>query len=131
MDYNILDNLKYTQTHEWVKIEGINAITGISDYAQHQLGDIVYIELPNIGETIEKGSSAGEIESVKAVGEFLMPLTGKVIKINNLLSENPEIVNQSPYDKGWLIKIEILNLKEENELISADEYKNIIEREDK
>ncbi|NHJ23452.1 MAG: glycine cleavage system protein GcvH [Candidatus Lokiarchaeota archaeon] len=131
MDYNILDNLKYTQTHEWVKIEGINAITGISDYAQHQLGDIVYIELPNIGETIEKGSSAGEIESVKAVGEFLMPLTGKVIQINNLLSENPEIVNQSPYDKGWLIKIEILNLKEENELISADEYKNIIEREDK
>ncbi len=131
MDYNILDNLKYTQTHEWVKIEGINAITGISDYAQHQLGDIVYIELPNIGETIEKGSSAGEIESVKAVGEFLMPLTGKVIEINNILSENPEIVNQSPYDKGWLIKIEILNLKEENELISADEYKNIIEREDK
>ncbi len=131
MDYNILDNLKYTQTHEWVKIEGMNAITGISDYAQHQLGDIVYIELPNIGETIEKGSSAGEIESVKAVGEFLMPLTGKVIQINNLLSENPEIVNQSPYDKGWLIKIEILNLKEENDLVSADEYKNIIEREDK
>jgi glycine cleavage system H protein len=131
MDYNILDNLKYTSTHEWVKIEGKNAIAGISDYAQHQLGDIVYIELPNVGEVIEKGNSAGEIESVKAVGEFMMPLTGKVIEINNILSESPEIVNHSPYDEGWLVKIEISNINEENELISANDYKKIIESEDK
>jgi glycine cleavage system H protein len=131
MDYKILDNLKYTSTHEWVKIEGKIAVAGISDYAQHQLGDIVYIEFPNVGDILKKGSTAGEIESVKAVGEFIMPLTGTITEINELLSENPETVNQSPYDKGWLVKIKISNIKEESELVSANDYKKLIESEDK
>jgi len=131
MDYNILRNLKYTSTHEWVKIESKIAISGISDYAQHQLGDIVYIELPNVGDVIDKGVPAGEIESVKAVGEFIMPLTGKVIEVNSLISESPELVNQSPYDQGWLIKFEISDINEEAGLMSPDEYIALIEREDK
>ncbi|MFX0009034.1 MAG: glycine cleavage system protein GcvH [Candidatus Hermodarchaeota archaeon] len=131
MDYKILESLKYTSTHEWVKIEGKNAISGISDYAQHQLGDIVYVELPNIGDTIGKGVTAGEIESVKAVGEFIMPLTGKVSDVNSLISDNPELVNQSPYDEGWLVKFEISDNNEIKDLISPNEYTQIIESEEK
>ncbi|MFX1288147.1 MAG: glycine cleavage system protein H, partial [Promethearchaeota archaeon] len=101
------------------------------DFAQHQLGDIVYIELPEIGITINKGDNITEIESVKAVGELIMPLSGKIIEVNTNLANNPEYVNSSPYGTGWMVKIEILNKAEINELLSVDAYKEIVAAEKK
>ena len=131
MDYKLLTDRKYTSSHEWVRYEGNIATIGITDYAQHQLGDIVFVELPNVGDTIEKGTTAGEIESVKAVGELLMPVSGEITEINESLSESPEIVNESPYDNGWMIKVKLSNLDEINELLSLDDYKKVIESEEK
>ena len=131
MDFELLDNLKYTSSHEWVRIEGNIAVFGISDYAQHQLGDIVFIELPNIGEKIEKGITAGEIESVKAVGELLMPLSGEITEVNENLKDSPEIVNESPYNNGWMIKAKITNTDEIDQLLSIDDYRKVIESEEK
>ena len=129
MDYELPENLKYTKTHEWVRIEDNTASLGITDYAQHQLGDIVYIELPEKGVNLERQSTAGEIESVKAVGELLMPLSGKIIEINNNLVDNPELVNSSPYDSGWILKLEYTNELEINDLLSVEDYKRITEEE--
>ncbi|MBA7512234.1 Glycine cleavage system H protein [subsurface metagenome] len=109
MEYEFPDDLKYMKTHEWVRIEGDTATIGITDYAQHQLGDIVYVELPEIGRTLEKESSAGEIESVKAVGEILMPLSGEIVEINDIIIESPESINSSPYGAGWMMKIKVSN----------------------
>ena len=129
MDNEFPDNLKYTKTHEWIRIEDKTAIVGITDFAQHQLGDIVYIELPEKGVNLERQSNAGEIESVKAVGELLMPLSGKIIEVNNTLAENPELVNSSPYGSGWILKLEYINELEINDLLSVEEYKRIAEEE--
>ncbi|MHA1472404.1 MAG: glycine cleavage system protein GcvH [Promethearchaeota archaeon] len=129
MNYEFPDNLKFTKTHEWVRIEDNIAIVGITDFAQHQLGDIVYIELPEKGVNLERQSSAGEIESVKAVGEVLMPLSGKIIDINSILTDSPELVNSSPYDSGWIFKIEFTNKLEIDDLILVKDYKRIAEAE--
>ncbi|MBY9015284.1 MAG: glycine cleavage system protein GcvH [Candidatus Lokiarchaeota archaeon] len=129
MDYEFPDNLKYTKTHEWVRIEDKTATVGITDYAQHQLGDIVYIELPEKGANLERQKSAGEIESVKAVGELLIPLSGKIIEINSTLVDNPEVVNSSPYGSGWMLKLEYKNELEINDLLSVEDYKRIVEEE--
>jgi len=129
MDNEFPDNLKYTKTHEWIRIEGKTAIVGITDFAQHQLGDIVYIELPEKGVNLERQSSVGEIESVKAVGELLMPLSGKIIEVNDTLAENPELVNSSPYGSGWIFKLEYTNELEIHDLLSVEEYKRIAEEE--
>jgi len=131
MEYEFPDDLKYMKTHEWVRIEGDTATMGITDYAQHQLGDIVYVELPEIGRTLEKDSSAGEIESVKAVGEILMPLSGEIIEINAIIIESPESINSSPYGAGWMMKIKVSNSSEINELLSVEDYKKIVEEEKK
>ena len=131
MDYEFPDDLKYMKTHEWVRIEGDIATIGITDYAQHQLGDIVYVELPEIGRTLEKESSAGEIESVKAVGEILMPLSGEIVEINAIIIESPESINSSPYGAGWMMKIKVSNSSEINELLSVEDYKKIVEEENK
>lgn len=131
MEYEFPDDLKYMKTHEWVRIEGDTATIGITDYAQHQLGDIVYVELPEIGRTLEKESSAGEIESVKAVGEILMPLSGEIVEINAIIIESPESINSSPYGAGWMMKIKVSNSSEINELLSVEDYKKIIEEEKK
>ncbi|GAI87496.1 unnamed protein product [marine sediment metagenome] len=131
MEYEFPDDLKYMKTHEWARIEGDMATIGITDYAQHQLGDIVYVELPEIGRTIEKESIAGEIESVKAVGEILMPLSGEIVENNTILTEKPESVNSSPYKTGWMLKIKISNSSEINELLSVEDYKKIVEDEEK
>mgnify|MGYP001040628412 CR=1 FL=1 len=131
MEYEFPDDLKYIKTHEWARIEGDMATIGITDYAQHQLGDIVYVELPEIGRTIEKESIAGEIESVKAVGEILMPLSGEIVENNTILTEKPESVNSSPYKTGWMLKIKISNSSEINELLSVEDYKKIVEDEEK
>ncbi len=131
MEYEFPDDLKYMKTHEWVRIEGDMATIGITDYAQHQLGDIVYVELPEIGRTLEKESSAGEIESVKAVGEILMPLSGEIVEINAIIIESPESINSSPYGNGWMMKIKVSNSSEINELLSVEDYKKIVEEEKK
>ncbi len=129
MDYELPNNVKYASTHEWIKIEDSIAIVGISDFAQHQLGDIVFVELPEIGMVFEKGSNAAEIESVKAVGDLIMPLSGEIITINDNLANNPELVNSSPYEKGWMIKIKFSHPIEIDELLSTEEYKEIIQNE--
>ncbi len=131
MEYEFPKELKYLQTHEWVRIEDNIATVGITDYAQHQLGDIVYIELPEIGITLKKGSNVAEIESVKAVGELMMPLSGKIIEVNTGLAENPESVNSSPYGTGWMVKIEVNNKGEINELLTVEVYKEFVEEEKK
>lgn len=129
MDYKFPEDLKYTTSHEWVRPDGIESTIGITDYAQHQLGDIVFVELPEVGMIFEKGSNAGEIESVKAVGDLIMPLSGEVIKINDKLVANPELVNSSPFEEGWMMRIQISHPKEINELVTADEYKEIVQKE--
>ncbi|MFX1314367.1 MAG: glycine cleavage system protein GcvH [Promethearchaeota archaeon] len=130
MDYKFPDDLKYTSTHEWVKIENEKATAGITDYAQHQLGDIVFVELPQKGMVFEKGSNAGEIESVKAVGDFIMPLSGEIIEINENLAETPELMNSSPYGEGWMIRIKINHDDEFKDLLSLEQYKKLVEKED-
>ena len=131
MEYEYPGELKYLQTHEWIRIEDNIATVGITDYAQHQLGDIVYIELPEIGTALQKGGNVAEIESVKAVGELMMPLSGKIIEVNTGLADNPESVNSSPYGTGWMVKIEINNKSEINELLTVEAYKEIVETEKK
>ena len=131
MEYKFPEKLKYLQTHEWVRIEDNIATVGITDYAQHQLGDIVYIELPEIGTTLKKGGNLAEIESVKAVGELMMPLSGKIIEVNTDLADNPESVNSSPYGTGWMVKIEVSNKGEINDLLTVEAYKEIVETEKK
>ncbi len=131
MEYKFPDDLKYMKSHEWVRIEGDTATIGITDFAQHQLGDIVYVELPEIGRMLEKESSAGEIESVKAVGEILMPLSGEIVEVNAIIIESPESINSSPYGTGWMMKIKLSNSSEINKLLSVEDYKKIVEEENK
>lgn len=123
---NVPENLKYTNNHEWVKIDGEEAIIGITDYAQSQLGDIVFIEIETVDETLDKGESFGTIEAVKTVADIYMPLTGEVLEVNPDLEEKPEIVNASPYEDGWLIKIKLTNKGEIEELLSPDQYKGVM-----
>jgi len=130
MDYKFPNDINYTSTHEWIKIENNLGTIGITDYAQHQLGDIVFIELPDVGMVFEKGSNAAEIESVKAVGDVLMPLSGEIIETNENLTNNPELINKSPYEDGWIIKIKINHNDEIGDLLSLEQYKELIEQED-
>ncbi|MFX1407469.1 MAG: glycine cleavage system protein GcvH [Promethearchaeota archaeon] len=129
MDYKFPTDLKYTPSHEWVRIEDNLAIVGITDYAQHQLGDIVFVEMPEKGLVFERGSNAAEIESVKAVGDLIMPLSGEIVDINNNLVDNPELVNNSPFDEGWIIKLHISHPNEINELLTFENYKELVEHE--
>ena len=131
MEHEFPNEVMYLKTHEWIRIQDNIAIVGITDFAQHQLGDIVYVELPEVGTTFDKGKNVAEIESVKAVSELIMPLSGKIIEVNTDLADNPELVNSSPYETGWMVKIEILNKSEINELLSVEAYKEIVEAEKK
>ncbi|MFX0179508.1 MAG: glycine cleavage system protein GcvH [Candidatus Hodarchaeota archaeon] len=131
MDYKFPDNLKYTSSHEWVKIEEDVAIVGITDYAQHQLGDIVFVQLPDLGISVERETSVGEIESVKAVGDLIMPLSGEIIEINEKLADNPELVNTSPFEEGWILKVKFSNHEEINNLLSVNKYKELVQSEEK
>jgi len=124
-----IDNrMKYAKTHEWVLVNGKNAKIGVSDYAQQQLTDIVFVELPEIGSRIEKGKSFGVIESVKAVEDVYAPVSGKVIAKNQKVLDSPEMINNEPYN-AWLIEIEIENPKELDELMTPEEYKKFLESE--
>jgi len=119
----VLDNLKYTENHEWVLVDGHIAIVGVTDYAQHELGDIAYVDVETIDEDLNIDDIFGSIEAVKTASDLYMPVSGKLIEVNTNLETNPELVNSSPYDEGWLIKVEIDNTVINDKLLTADEYK--------
>jgi glycine cleavage system H protein len=118
--------LKYTNDHEWIRIEGETACVGITDYAQNQLGEIVFVDIPTEGETIGKDEVFGTIEAVKTVADLLMPVSGEVLEVNPALEDKPELVNESPYDEGWLIKIKPITVSEMDTLLSAADYQALI-----
>ena len=123
---NVPENLKYTKDHEWAKIEGDVAIIGITDYAQGELGDVVFVELPEVGTTLNAGDTFGTIEAVKAVADLYAPLSGEVVEINPELESTPEKVNQDPYGEGWMIKVKLSNPAEADDLMDAEKYKELI-----
>lgn len=131
LNLNLLDmefptNIKYTNEHEWIRLEGDIAYAGITDYAQQQLGDIVFIDVPTEGETLEKGETFGTVEVVKTVSDLFLPIGGEILEVNPQLEEHPELVNQDPYGEGWIIKLKPTNTDEMNELLDAAAYKEII-----
>ena len=119
-------NLKYTKDHEWISIDGNIATVGITDFAQRELGDIVYIEVETIGETLNADDVFGTVEAVKTVSDLFLPMTGKIIEFNESLDSSPEDVNTDPYGNGWMVKIEIQNIDELDNLLSADQNKELI-----
>jgi glycine cleavage system H protein len=123
---NIKENLKYAKTHEWVRVEGEFAYIGISDFAQSELGDIVYVDVPTVGENIAKGDVFGTIEAVKTVSDVYLPISGEIIEFNEALATNPELINKDPYGEGWIVKIKMSNPAELESLLSAEEYKSAI-----
>ncbi|PIR33322.1 MAG: glycine cleavage system protein H [Alphaproteobacteria bacterium CG11_big_fil_rev_8_21_14_0_20_44_7] len=123
---NIAENLKYTKDHEWVKKDGDVATIGITDFAQNSLGDLVYVELPQIGRKVEKGEEFVVVESCKAASDVYAPLSGEVVEVNTALADSPESVNSEPYDSGWLVKLRPANSDDAEALMSAEEYKNHI-----
>ncbi|HZX63609.1 MAG TPA: glycine cleavage system protein GcvH [Bacteroidales bacterium] len=123
---NVPGNLKYTKDHEWLKVEGDEALVGISDYAQHELGDIVFIEVETVGEILQKGESFGTIEAVKTVSDMYMPVGGEILAFNEALIAKPETLNQDPYEAGWVIRIKINNPNEISQLLSTADYSALI-----
>lgn len=123
---NIPNNLKYTKDHEWVLIEGDTATVGITDFAQKELGDIVYVEVETLDQTLDKDDVFGTVEAVKTVSDLFLPLSGEITEFNEALETNPEDVNSDPYGKGWMVKIKFSTASEIEELLSADAYKELI-----
>jgi glycine cleavage system H protein len=124
---NIPAELKYTQDHEWVRVEGDVATVGVTDFAQGELGDVVFVEIETEGETLDKGETFGTVEAVKTVSDLFMPVGGKVTEVNEALADEPELVNKDPYEAGWMIKIKISDTSELSGLMSAEAYKEMIE----
>jgi glycine cleavage system H protein len=122
----IPENLKYTNEHEWIRIEGEVAYVGITDYAQAQLGDIVFVDIPTVGEALNAGETFGTIEVVKTVSDLFLPVAGEVLEQNEALESNPELVNEDPYGKGWLIKLKPADVSAAEELLDAGAYKALI-----
>ncbi|KAL0785676.1 hypothetical protein Bca101_001922 [Brassica carinata] len=126
----VLKDLKYAESHEWVKIDGNKATFGITDHAQDHLGDVVYVELPDLGRSVSQGESFGAVESVKATSDINSPVSGKVVEVNEVLSESPGLVNTSPYEDGWIIKVELSDAEEAKKLMDSDKYSKFCEEED-
>tara|TARA_B100000809_G_scaffold89425_1_gene87893 strand:+ start:973 stop:1353 length:381 start_codon:yes stop_codon:yes gene_type:complete len=124
---NLPEELKYTKEHEWIKVDGNIATIGITDFAQGELGDIVYIEIDSIGNELNVSEIFGTVEAVKTVSDLFMPIKGTVLEINSNIESTPEIVNEDPYDKGWIIKIEISENRDIENLLSADDYRKMID----
>ena len=124
---NIPENLKYTKDHEWIRIEGEIGVVGVTDFAQGELGDVVFIEVETVGETLSKEEAFGTIEAVKTVSDMFMPVSGEVAEFNEALSDTPEKVNTDPYGEGWIVKIKISDISETEELLDAEKYKELIE----
>ena len=123
---NVPKNLKYTNDHEWVKVDGDIATIGITDFAQGELGDIVYVEVETLEETLDKEEVFGTVEAVKTVSDLFMPISGEILEFNESLESNPEKVNETPYEDGWMIKIKISDTSELSELLSPEDYENTI-----
>jgi len=123
---NIPGNLRYTKDHEWLRLEGETAVVGITDFAQSELGDIVFIEVETIGESLDKEETFGTIEAVKTVSDMFMPLAGEVVEFNKALAEKPEKVNQDPYGEGWIVKIKVTDPSQVEELLDAAQYKELV-----
>ena len=123
---NIPEELRYTEEHEWVKLDGNVATVGITDFAQSELGDIVYLEIDTLDSEINSNDVFGTVEAVKTVSDLFMPVNGKVIEVNSSLEDNPEVVNDDPYGDGWIIKIEVSNPSDIDALMNSEEYKNLI-----
>jgi len=122
-----LENLLFTKEHEWVRIEGDSAVVGITDYAQHELGDVVYVELPALGKEFKKSDPVANIESVKAVSDVFAPLSGTITAVNAKLSNNPELINQEPYGEGWLLKMKLKQMAELKELLDQKKYEEYLQ----
>ncbi len=120
------DNFRYTKEHEWVRVEGGTGTMGITDHAQHELGDIVYVDLPKVGQAVEKGVALGSVESVKAVSEVFAPVSGAVIEVNELLATAPEKLNEDPHGEGWMVKIKLSKPGEADDLMAAAEYQTYV-----
>ena len=118
--------LKYSKEHEWVKVEGNTVTIGITEYAQGELGDIVFVELPEVDDEINEGDTFGSVESVKTVSELYAPVSGKVVESNEELEDSPEFVNESPYEKAWMVKVELSDESQLDDILSADQYKEMI-----
>lgn len=123
---NIPSNLRYTKDHEWILVEGDIATIGITDFAQSELGDIVYVEIETVGETLHKEAVFGTVEAVKTVSDLFMPLSGEIVELNSNLESQPEIVNTDPYGAGWMIKIKMTNASEVDQLLSEESYKGLV-----
>ncbi len=123
---NIPSELKYTKDHEWIKIDGDIATVGITDFAQSELGDIVYVEVETVGEELEQEEVFGTVEAVKTVSDLFLPLTGEIIEFNETLEDDPELVNSDPYGEGWMVKIKISDVSQIDGLLTADGYKELI-----
>ncbi|TKG92381.1 glycine cleavage system protein GcvH [Puteibacter caeruleilacunae] len=124
---NIPENLKYTKDHEWIRVEGEEAFIGITDFAQGELGDIVFIDIDTEGETLEQEETFGTVEAVKTVSDLMMPVAGEVLEVNPALEDSPELVNKDPFGEGWMIKIKLSNVSDIDDLMSAEDYAAIIE----
>ncbi|HNX07584.1 MAG TPA: glycine cleavage system protein GcvH, partial [Bacteroidales bacterium] len=118
--------LLYTESHEWVRMEGENAYVGISDFAQHELGDIVFVEVDTIGETINKGEAFGTIEAVKTVTDMYLPVSGEILELNPVIESNPETINKDPYGEGWIVKIKMTNPEEVESLLKSADYAKLV-----
>lgn len=125
---NIPSELKYTKDHEWVKIDGDQVTIGITDFAQGELGDIVYVDVDTLDETVEKDEVFGSVEAVKTVSDLFMPLKGEVIEFNEALEDEPELVNSDPYGAGWMIKVKVDDINQIEDLLNAEDYQNLIKR---
>jgi glycine cleavage system H protein len=123
---NVPENLLYTKDHEWLRVEGNTGYIGVTDFAQGELGDVVFIEIETVGETLNKEEVFGTIEAVKTVSDMFMPVGGEILELNPALEETPEVVNKDPYGKGWMVKISITDPSEVNELLTAEKYKAIL-----
>jgi glycine cleavage system H protein len=123
---NVPDSLKYTDDHEWIRVEGDEIVIGVTDFAQGELGDVVFIEIETEGETLSKGETFGTIEAVKTVSDLYMPVDGEIVEVNPALEDTPELVNSEPFEGGWMIRVKLSNPAQLDDLISADEYRTLI-----
>ncbi len=126
---NFPDDLKYTRDHEWARVQGGRVTVGITDFAQDQLGDVVYVELPEVGDEVKKGETFGVVESTKAVSDLFAPVSGKVVEVNGPLVDAPETVNEDPYEEGWMIVVEVADPKELADLLDGAAYRKFVEEE--
>ncbi len=124
---DIPEDLQYTEEHEWVLVEDDVAIIGITDYAQSELGDVVYVELPQVGDLVQQMEPFGTIEAVKTVADLFAPISGEVVEVNTLLEDSPHLINEDPYGEGWLIKVKMSDPSELENLLSAEEYRNLVQ----